>query len=126
MKKNKDVCESTVIHEEVVNKVKNELPPIESIEKASKLFKVLGDLTRLKIISTLLKREMCVCDLSFLLNMSQSLVSHQLRVLKDARLVKFRRSGKVVYYSLDDEHIEAIVQFAIDHINESGEGDETI
>lgn len=124
MKQNKCTCDVTVIHEEIVNQVINQLPSLEEIDKMSKLFKVLGDNTRLKIINALLKTEMCVCDISYLLNMSQSLISHQLRVLKDARLVKYRRSGKVVYYSLDDEHIEVIVKYALEHINESGEGDE--
>ncbi|QVK18703.1 winged helix-turn-helix transcriptional regulator [Mycoplasmatota bacterium] len=121
MKKDKTICECNVIHLDIIKKVNNELSSITEIEKMSVLFKVLGDQTRLKIISTLLKAEMCVCDISYLLNMSQSLISHQLRVLREARLVKFRREGKVVYYSLDDEHIEMIVQYGLEHINESGE-----
>lgn len=121
MKKDKTICECNVIHLDIIKKVNNELPSITEIEKMSVLFKVLGDQTRLKIISALLKVEMCVCDISYLLNMSQSLISHQLRVLREARLVKFRREGKVVYYSLDDEHIEMIVQYGLVHINESGE-----
>lgn len=124
MSQSKCTCDVNAIHEDVVNQVIDQLPSIEEIDKMSRLFKVLGDNTRLKIINALLKAEMCVCDISYLLNMSQSLISHQLRVLKDARLVKYRRSGKVVYYSLDDEHIEVIVSFALDHINERGEGDE--
>ena len=118
MSQSKCTCDVNAIHEDVVNQVIDQLPSIEEIDKMSRLFKVLGDNTRLKIINALLKAEMCVCDISYLLNMSQSLISHQLRVLKDARLVKYRRSGKVVYYSLDDEHIEVIVSFALDHINE--------
>ncbi len=124
MKEHNAVCDVTVIHEDVVEKVKKELPREEEIEKTASLFKILGDNTRLKIISTLQKSEMCVCDIAHLLNMSQSLISHQLSVLRNARLVKYRRSGKVVYYTLDDEHIETIVQYGLIHISESGEGDE--
>ncbi len=115
------VCDVTVIHEDVVKKVKNELPHSQEVKKCASLFKILGDHTRFKIITTLLKEEMCVCDISYLLDMSQSLISHQLRVLRDARLVKHRREGKVVYYSLDDSHIEKIVKYGFDHIKESSE-----
>ncbi len=125
MKKQLMVCDCNVIHEDVVNEVKHKLPNIDELEKTANLFKVLADNTRFKIITTLLTHEMCVCDLSYLLNMSQSLVSHQLRKLRKARLVKYRREGKVVYYSLDDEHIEKIIRYGIDHIRESGESFET-
>ncbi|NLG81479.1 MAG: helix-turn-helix transcriptional regulator [Bacilli bacterium] len=125
MKKQLMVCDCNVIHEDVVNEVKDKLPNLDELEKTANLFKVLADNTRFKIITTLLTHEMCVCDLSYLLNMSQSLVSHQLRKLRKARLVKHRREGKVVYYSLDDEHIERIVQYGLDHIRESGEGFES-
>lgn len=125
MKKQLMVCDCNVIHEDVVKEVKDKLPNLDELEKTANLFKVLADNTRFKIITTLLTHEMCVCDLSYLLNMSQSLVSHQLRKLRKARLVKHRREGKVVYYSLDDEHIERIVQYGLDHIRESGEGFES-
>jgi len=125
MKNNQAICDSNVIHVDVIEKVKMELPSQTELEKISILFKVLGDQTRMTIISALLKEEMCVCDISYLLNMSQSLISHQLRVLREARLVKFRREGKVVYYTLDDRHIELIVQYAHEHISESGDGNES-
>ena len=82
------------------------------------LFKVFGDSTRIRILSALSKAEMCVCDIAYLLNMSQSAISHQLRVLKQARLVKNRRDGKIVYYSLDDNHIVGILDQGLDHIRE--------
>ncbi|HEY8364474.1 MAG TPA: metalloregulator ArsR/SmtB family transcription factor [Haloplasmataceae bacterium] len=121
---NKHICDYPFIHQEVVEKVRKELPNDENINDLASFFKVLGDKTRLKIISALLHAEMCVCDISYLLNMSQSLISHQLKVLRDSHFVKYRRQGKVVYYSLDDDHIETIVKYGLLHINESGERDE--
>lgn len=111
-------CSCNVIHKEVVDNVKSKLPKEETLYDLSELFKVFGDSTRIKIICALFESEMCVCDLSFLLNISQSAVSHQLRVLKSARLVKFRRAGKIIYYSLDDEHIKHIFDEGLKHIVE--------
>ena len=96
----------------------DKLPAEETLYDLAELFKVFGDTTRIKIICALFESEMCVCDLSCLLNMTQSAISHQLRVLKSARLVKFRREGKVVYYSLDDEHIKHIYDAGLNHISE--------
>ena len=90
----------------------------EKIFDLAELFKVFGDTTRVKILCALYESEMCVCDLSILLNVTQSAISHQLRVLKSARLVKFRRSGKIVYYSLDDEHVMHIFDEGLKHIIE--------
>ena len=111
-------CSCNVIHKEVVENVKNKLPKEETLYDLAELFKVFGDSTRIKIICSLFESEMCVCDLSVLLNISQSAISHQLRVLKSARLVKFRRAGKVIYYSLDDEHIKQIFDAGLHHITE--------
>ena len=102
MENKSESCSCNVIHKEVVENVKNKLPKEETLYDLAELFKVFGDSTRIKIICSLFESEMCVCDLSVLLNISQSAISHQLRVLKSARLVKFRRAGKVIYYSLDD------------------------
>lgn len=113
-----DNCSCNVIHKDVVEKVKEVLPEEETLYDLAELFKVFGDSTRIKIICALFESEMCVCDLSNLLNMSQSAISHQLRVLKSARLVKFRREGKVVYYSLDDDHIKQIFDAGLNHITE--------
>lgn len=111
-------CNGNIIHEDIVVRVKDQLPAEETLYDLAELFKVFGDTTRIKIICALFESEMCVCDLSCLLNMTQSTISHQLRVLKSARLVKFRREGKVVYYSLDDEHIKHIYDAGLNHISE--------
>ena len=116
MENKSESCSCNVIHKEVVENVKNKLPKEETLYDLAELFKVFGDSTRIKIICSLFESEMCVCDLSVLLNISQSAISHQLRVLKSARLVKFRRAGKVIYYSL--EHIKQIFDAGLHHITE--------
>ena len=118
MENKSESCSCNVIHKEVVENVKNKLPKEETLYDLAELFKVFGDSTRIKIICSLFESEMCVCDLSVLLNISQSAIPHQLRVLKSARLVKFRRAGKVIYYSLDDEHIKQIFDAGLHHITE--------
>ncbi|MBZ2175497.1 metalloregulator ArsR/SmtB family transcription factor [Schnuerera sp. xch1] len=115
---NIDRCDCTLIHEDVVNKVKSNMPEEETLYDLAELFKVFGDTTRVKILWALDETEMCVCDIAALLNVTQSAVSHQLRVLKQARLVKNRRAGKVVYYSLDDEHVKEIFNQGLVHIKE--------
>lgn len=115
--KETETC-NNVIHFEIVDSVKKEMPKGDSLDRLADLFKIFGDGTRVRIICALLKSEMCVCDLAALLEMSQSAVSHQLRTLKQARLVKNRRDGKVIYYSLDDEHVENIFKAGYDHIEE--------
>lgn len=113
-----DRCDCNVIHEDVVNTVKEKMPPEETLYDLAELFKVFGDTTRIKLLWALAESDMCVCDLAVLLNMTQSAISHQLRVLKQARLVKSRKDGKVVYYSLDDAHVKQIFDQGITHINE--------
>ena len=115
---NIESCSCNVIHGEVVSEVKGKLPEDETLYDLAELFKVFGDSTRIKILCALFEAEMCVCDLSALLNVSQSAISHQLRVLKSSRLVKFRRAGKIIYYSLDDEHIKHIFDEGFRHISE--------
>ena len=116
MKKETLVCECTVIHQEVIDKIK--LPEEELLYDLGDFFKILGDSTRIKILIALFQSEMCVCDIAALLGMTQSAISHQLRVLKQGRLVKHRKEGKVVYYSLDDDHIKHIVDQGLTHISE--------
>ena len=116
MKKETLVCECTVIHQEVIDKIK--LPEEELLYDLGDFFKILGDSTRIKILSALFQSEMCVCDIAALLGMTQSAISHQLRVLKQGSLVKHRKEGKVVYYSLDDDHIKHIVDQGLTHISE--------
>ena len=111
-------CSCNIIHEEIVNKVKEQLPKEETLYDLAELFKVFGDTTRIKIICALFESEMCVCDLAAILGISQSAVSHQLRTLKASRLVKFKRVGKIVYYSLEDEHIKHIFNEGFKHIIE--------
>lgn len=114
--------ENNLIHEEVVARVKEKMPQEEPIYEVSELFKVFGDSTRSRIICALHIEEMCVNDLSALLSMTQSAVRHQLRILRQARLVKSRKDGRVVYYSLDDAHIDEIFALAFTHIMEEREG----
>ncbi|MDR1554997.1 MAG: metalloregulator ArsR/SmtB family transcription factor [Campylobacteraceae bacterium] len=113
-----DRCDCNIIHEEIVNKVKKSLPKEETLFDLAELFKVFGDSTRVKILYALFQSEMCVCDIAVLLGMTKSSISHQLRVLKQAKLVKFKKDGKVVYYSLDDEHVKNIFDQAFIHISE--------
>ena len=107
-----------MIHEDVVKEVMEALPPEEILYDVAELFKVFGDSTRIKIICALFESEMCVCDIAQLLNMSMSAISHQLRVLKQSRLVKFRREGKTVFYSLADEHVRSIIDQGLEHVEE--------
>lgn len=116
---NGDTCSCNVIHQDVVDIVRNKIPKDETLNNLAELFKVFGDLTRVKILHVLYQSEMCVCDVATLLEMNQSAISHQLRVLKQARLVKYRRDGKVVYYSLDDSHIMNIFDQGLIHIEEN-------
>jgi DNA-binding transcriptional ArsR family regulator len=111
-----EICNCNEVHKDCVVCVKDSMLKDETFTDISELFKVFGDYTRIKIIYALLKKELCVCDIAEVLNMSQSSISHQLRVLKSARLVKFRKEGKVVYYSLDDEHVGSIFNAGLSHV----------
>jgi DNA-binding transcriptional ArsR family regulator len=113
-----EFCQCTIVHRNVIEEVRTKLPKEEILYDLAELFKVFGDTTRVKIISVLFESEMCVCDIAELLNISQSAISHQLRVLRHARLVKPRKEGKVVFYSLNDEHIKSIFDQGLDHILE--------
>ena len=118
------MCESTVIHYEVVEKVKKEMMPEDPVYDVSELFRVLGDSTRARIICALSVSEMCVCDIAALLNMTNSAISHQLRVLKQTRIVRSRRAGKIVYYRLADDHISQLFRVAFEHVTEEQGGAE--
>jgi ArsR family transcriptional regulator len=113
-----DRCDCEVIHEEIVNQVREKMPQEETLYDLAELFKVFGDTTRIKILWALDEAEICVCDIAFLLKMTQSAISHQLRVLKQADLVKSRREGKIVFYSLQDEHVRQIFDQGLFHISE--------
>jgi ArsR family transcriptional regulator, lead/cadmium/zinc/bismuth-responsive transcriptional repressor len=117
-KQNFETCECTIIHEDAIKKAKAGMYTEDTYYDLSEFFKVYADNTRLKILNALFSTEMCVCDISALLGMHQSAISHQLRVLKQSRLVKYRKEGKIVYYSLDDDHIKKIIGQALEHIEE--------
>ncbi|SHJ55885.1 transcriptional regulator, ArsR family [Hathewaya proteolytica DSM 3090] len=118
MAKSEYTCDCTVIHQNVVDEVRDVMLTDYEYNRAAMFFKVLGEPTRFKIIWALSKREMCVCDIANLLNMTKSAVSHQLGSLRKADLVKFRRDGKTVYYSLADEHVEGMMHAGLEHVNE--------
>jgi len=112
MKKEKiniDTCSTNIIHEDIIDKVAMNMPNFESLETLSEFFKLFSDSTRIKIISALIEEEMCVCDISALLKVNRSAISHQLKTLKLSNIVKFRREGKVVYYSIMNEEIKALI-----------------
>lgn len=104
--------------EDVVKRVLSQQPDDEILYDLAELFKVFGDSTRIKILYSLFENELCVYDIARLLNLSQSSVSHQLRILKTSKLVKFRRDGKSVFYSLDDEHVRSIISMGMEHVEE--------
>ena len=109
-------CQIICPNENIVNKVKKELLNDEIIVELSAIFKALSDPTRLKIINALSNSELCVCDIAAILNMSQSAISHQLRILRNLRLVKYRKEGKSAIYSLDDDHILQLFNQGLEHV----------
>jgi len=111
-------CSFLCVHEDVVEKVQRNLPEIQQLLQLADLFKNFGDGTRVRILYVLLEAEVCVCDLATLLGMTQSAVSHQLRILKAARLIKARRDGKAVFYSLADDHVATLLRQGMEHICE--------
>ena len=115
------VCKENYPHYNKINEVKKAEPNEEEIIEMADVFKLFSDSTRLRIICSILNNELCVCDLCELLNLTQSNVSHQLQLLRSAKLVKYRKEGKQVYYSLQDNHVEEIIKMALDHILEGEE-----
>ena len=111
-------CDYIHAHPDIVNSVNTRMPDEELLYDLAELFNVFGDSTRIKILYVLLESEMCVCDIAQLLNMTQSAISHQLRILKQNRLVKFRREGKTIFYSLLDEHVCSILSQGMEHLEE--------
>ncbi|TCL43735.1 ArsR family transcriptional regulator [Harryflintia acetispora] len=111
-------CEFIHAHEEIVKKVNEQMPDDEILYDLAELFKIFGDSTRIKILYVLFESEMCVCDIAQLLNMTQSAISHQLRALKQSKLVKYRRDGKTVFYSLADSHVRTILGQGMEHVAE--------
>ncbi|HEC76402.1 MAG TPA: ArsR family transcriptional regulator [Thermoplasmatales archaeon] len=113
-----DICEIKYVNEKAVQKVKSKMLDDETILKIANTSKILGDPTRVKILFALSQKELCVCDLAYLLGMTQSAISHQLRVLRSNNLVKFRKEGKIVYYSLADEHVVKLIEMGVEHAKE--------
>ena len=123
MSKKEDVkiaprCDFIYVHEDVVKQVMEVMPSGEELQSLADFFRIFGDSTRIGILYALSQSELCVCDIASLLGMGQSAISHQLRILKQMRLVKFRREGKSVLYSLADSHIETILAQGMEHIGE--------
>ncbi|MFV0411931.1 MAG: ArsR/SmtB family transcription factor [Oscillospiraceae bacterium] len=113
-----DTCDCNVIHQEILDRVQKKLPAETTFAQLHGFFKMFGDNTRLRIMWALGVSEMCVCDLAVLLGMTKSAISHQLRTLKEAGLVKFRKDGKIVFYSLADDHVKIVLEQGLTHIEE--------
>ena len=118
MDQNRDRCDSRIIHQEKVIEARERALENYLTESLCQTFKALGDMSRLKILWALTQEEMCVCDLAALLGITESAVSHQLRLLRNLRLVKNRREGTILYYRLSDEHISDLIRIALDHVLE--------
>jgi ArsR family transcriptional regulator len=113
-----DICEVFCINKEAVDNVRAQMLHPTLVADIAEIFKVLGDSTRMKLLYALAQRELCVCDLSAVLGMTQSAISHQLRVLRSARLVRYRKAGKIVYYTLADAHVTQFIDVGVDHARE--------
>ena len=113
-----ECCDLYDVHEEVVQAVRERMPEEDKLYDLAELYKVFGDSTRIRILFLLLESEMCVCDIAQLLGMTQSAISHQLQTLKKSKLVKYRRQGKTVFYSLADAHVRAIIGQGMEHVTE--------
>jgi len=114
------ICESKLVHLDQVRQVQPELLPMQSAQRMAEFFGVLADPTRLRLLSALVSQELCVCDLAAGLKMGESAVSHQLRVLRSMRLVKYRKAGRNVYYSLADHHVINLYRDVAEHLSETG------
>ena len=115
---NVECCEFIHAHDEIVEKVQKVMPSEDTLYDLTELFRIFGDSTRIRILYVLFEAEMCVCDIAALLGMTQSAISHQLKALKNARLVKSRREGKTVFYALADDHVKTIIDQGLEHILE--------
>lgn len=124
MKNNNLYCDCNIIHEEKVKDTKQKMPDKLIIDEVATFFKILGDSTRIKLLFALDSNEMCVCDIANVLDMTKSSISHQLSTLRTNEIVKCRRVGKEVYYSLDDDHVKEVFEVAMSHINHKMKGEE--
>ena len=124
MERKELMCDCNIIHQSAVDMALKNKPKEKELENLTTLFKILGDSTRTKILWILDHHEMCVCDIANVLNMTKSSISHQLAILREAGIVRFRRSGKEVYYTLDDEHISRLYEIGLEHINHKLKGED--
>lgn len=113
-----EVCQEVHVHEDLLKIVESKMPDEMDLYDLAELFKMFGDSTRIRILFVLSEAEVCVCDLSKALNMTQSAISHQLKILKQSKLVKSRRDGKSIFYSLSDEHVRSILELGLEHVEE--------
>lgn len=113
-----ECCDESVLHQDLLKKVNEKMPGEEELYDLAELFKVFGDSTRIRILFVLFEAEVCVCDLAEALHMTQSAISHQLKILKQNKLVKSRREGKSIFYSLADNHVRTIINQGLEHIEE--------
>lgn len=115
---NTEICGEEVIHEDLISAVRRNMPDIDTLYDLAELYRLFGDSTRISILYVLFESEVCVCDIAKVLSMSVSAISHQLRLLKAARLVKFRKEGKTCFYSLADNHVKTIIAQGMEHVKE--------
>ena len=113
-----EICDVVEVHEDLLKIVNDKMPDEMTLYDLAELFKVFGDSTRIRILFVLFEAEVCVCDLASVLNMTQSAISHQLRILKNNKLVKSRREGKSIFYSLADDHVRNIIAMGVEHVTE--------
>lgn len=123
MEKENPLCEEAYVYEDAVGRVRKQMPPEEQLFSLAVFYKAFADSTRVRILYALDRQELCVCDIAELLGMTVSAVSHQLRVLRGARLVRYRRDGKTIFYSLADEHVKQIIECGMEHICEKTEAE---
>lgn len=116
MPKNEYICDCEAVNEELVAQVRQKMPEDPILSRLARFYKIMGDGTRCKLLWALAQSELCVCDLAQLLSMTKSSISHQLRLLREQGIVKCRKDGRAVYYSLDDDHVESIIQTTLTHI----------
>ena len=116
MSKNEFICDCNIIHENIVKDTLSKMPEDDMFNKLAEFFKILGDTTRAKILFALDQNEMCVCDIANVLGMSKSSISHQLGTLRRMNIVKCRKQGKEVYYTIDDDHVQKLFELGIEHI----------
>lgn len=124
MGKSEMICDCDIVHKEIVEKVKNEILDGDMLLNIANFYKALSDSTRIRIINALDCNEMCVCDIAVLLNMTKSAVSHQLKYLKDMDIIKSKKEGKVVFYSLADDHVKQVFEVSLEHILEKNNENE--